>query len=313
MAGVDQTGVKLSPGGSVMEVLQYGERVGKAAAPLTVVPCPDAVDAVRLFDPVTRQFADGGVPVHKIEPARGYTARTVTALVDLAVTLAVVAPTKYSIDRLATVHVSRDLVRVWLNETLRRDRVDLPLAVTETWQILAGGSFKIASGEERELGDVLTQRELRTLLKTQLDAEYVPDDIVARITNVKIDTAAASDATIDHGKFALSRSTVAKVSNIEAIPDEITVIAALWDNVLDDKGQPVTYGVRCTLDIDPMSGSFVLRPKAGQIERAEQRAMADLVERLRGDIERHPGRNGPAVAGDPPPANYVRFLVTASE
>ena len=300
-----------------MDVLKYGENVGKAATALQLVPCADQVDAHRLFDPVKREFTDNGVVVRKIEPARSYTARTVAALVDLAVTLAPDVPVQWPGQRLATVHVSRDLVRVWLNETLRRDRIDLPLAVTDTWQILAGGPFKIAGGEQRQLGDVLTQRDLRTLLKTQLDAEYVPDDIVSRITNVKIDTAAASDATIDHGKFALSRSTVAKVSNIDAIPDEITVIAALWDNVLDDKGQPVTYAVRCTLDVDPMAGpgggSFVLRPKAGQIERAEQRAMAGLVERLRGDIERHPGRNGPANAGDPSPANAVRFLVTASE
>ncbi len=94
------------------------------------------------------------------------------------------------------------------------------------------------------------------------------------------------DAVVQPGKESLSKSVLAELTGAVDLPEEVTILMEVWDNVWDESGGPFKASVVCVLDPEPATGKFYLRPKAGQIAAARANALAGLVEFLRKGVDR---------------------------
>lgn len=215
------------------------------------------------FDPVNREITDGediARLVYRSVPARQYEAATFESLVGLTQSLRHVERT--------LVLARLDRIEVILQESGDRfDRIVFPLAVSKSWQ-------KLRQSHE------LDQAGLRRLLRSEIDAQYDPPSIVSIISKVKFNSGSAGEATVETGKYALSKSLSAEITGTEALPEQVGARTSLWDNLRID-GVPYQARVTLHLDADPATREFTLEPFAGSVEAAEAEALEWLVERLR--------------------------------
>ncbi len=262
-------------------LMEWGAENGQHKGTLDRIVVDDRTGAVVLFDRSRRRLL-GAKEIEESSvtsriPFRGYEALTVESLVTMTRELAArVGSTK------AAAFVSTQRITVALDEADRRDRVTMSLALSKTWDRIR---LAKANPEDGDIDhDEMKQVELRAMLRREMDATYSPPDITRLISSVKFESKTDGATSVDTGKHAISRSIMAEMTGADALPDDVVVSAAVWDNVAID-GIPIIEDVRFGLDANPGNQTFRFRPNAGAVELAEQRAMERLVDVLRRELK----------------------------
>ncbi len=235
----------------------------------------------RMFIP--REAVAGAVVRRPAEP-RQYTAGTLEDFVrlvkDLATRVHQERRTEPERKPQVLVLVSRERVVAFLDEADRHDRVTMDLRITPTWSRLAGMQDAPWKGD---------QRAFRALLRTELDVLISdPPDLLSIAAKLRFKSGSEGAASVDVGKYAVSRSTAAEISGSGDLPETVTVKAVMWSN-LHSVEWGVDRAIRLSLDLDPVSAEFSLRTKAGEIERGEnwlnQAVRDEIIARMVGEAE----------------------------
>lgn len=171
------------------------------------------------------------------------------------------------------IYVGEKSVVLVLDEQDRRERVTFDLLANPAWLALEGLGGEGAGW--------LSQREMIDLLRVEINGDFTPATLVATLRSLKVTKSSDGESTIKTGKESLARSTIAALSGIEGeIPEDVAVGTSVYCNVRVD-GQLIPCRVALDLATDMAEGTFKLRPKAGELERCGDEAIAAIVAQLK--------------------------------
>jgi hypothetical protein len=271
-------------GGGQIEVLKWAESKG-ANLGLTVSDVDKANGTKIVYDraagrALTSEEVEGLV-VSPLEPPVRLVALTVDALCAMLDRICGGGDSPYKpivLVSLGAIEAYRDEEAIAYGDAVRMD-----LAISQTWHRVR------ALRQSQRTG----QRELRTLLKTDMQARYEPANLVELISDLKSVSNTTGTSKISQGASKVDVDIVAEVTGTDKLPEDVVIDAAVWDNVLIDE-VPHMQRVGATLDVDALADKpLLLRAKAGQVERAEAEAvgwLAGVVRRTLKEIAA--GREG---------------------
>lgn len=160
---------------------------------------------------------------------------------------------------------------VILDDSRRRDRSVLAFAKTSQFRLLEQLRAKQCS---------MIQKAFVKMLRIDLDGCLgAAGNFLSLIRQLKFNAAQDGNASIQHGKESISRSTLAEVVGYEAIPEEILITVPVFD-LVGEAHRPV----RCAVDIDVTTSTLALIPFPGQLEAAENASIASMIEYLDAEL-----------------------------
>lgn len=165
-------------------------------------------------------------------------------------------------------------VVVVLDETgTRRERITLKLTEADGFAALKAND-----------GVWLPQKGMIELLRTSIDGEYVPPNIVATFRKLKFTASSEGNAEIRVGRANLGKSVEAAVAGIDGdLPEDLTITLPLYDDLLDpqDKASVARrFQIVCSVDVNLAEEKIRIDTKAGQIARAVLDADTFVMTRL---------------------------------
>ena len=173
-------------------------------------------------------------------------------------------------DELAgTVWHDEKQVVVLVNDSDRRDRVTLPLTLSEQYRAL------VALGKQS-----FTQKQLVLWLKRTMRGA-IDDGLLSAVRVLEFKRRNDGSGTVQHGKESLGRSVEAEVQGMAAIPETVTAFVAVYSTPGCEAKHPVVL----SLDIDVDQQTFSLVPLADELTLAVQQAQRDLHAALDGELE----------------------------
>jgi hypothetical protein len=194
-------------------------------------------------------------------PVRSHTARSVGSLVE--------AVMKYKHDSASIWH-NEEVIEAVLDDEDRRDRITMPLAVSDAWCAL------------KNLPVTVTQRDLISLLKFDLG---VQQEIIAKFRNVTFSRQQSSQATLKTGDESLGRSVEQAVANVKDIPDVIPLLCTIYRN----PGLTCSVRVDLSVEIDIPNETFTLRPGPDALRLAMIETQRHIHEVLTEAVADQPG------------------------
>lgn len=114
------------------------------------------------------------------------------------------------------------------------------------------------------------------LLKITLAGTLAPSALLDVVRRVKFDNGTVTHSESRKSRESLGREITATVSAEGEIPDAVTLQVPVYKTL----GETQPYPVRCTVEVDPLEGTFRLLPFADEIERVQQLAIGSIAERL---------------------------------
>jgi hypothetical protein len=163
----------------------------------------------------------------------------------------------------------------YVSSTSGLDRGTLPLTLSAPIKQLAEWS----RSHER-----MKQETAALKLRTLFAGATVPGDLLTIVSGIawKIDEAGKS--AVGNGARSVGRGIEARIENRDKLPDVVVFNVPVWEN-----GGPLVTSigakVRCVLDADPSTQTFLFVPEAGAVEAAIGEAEDTLGMRLNGQIE----------------------------
>lgn len=186
--------------------------------------------------------------------------------------------TKITREKIVFVFVQDGLIQVILDEMGdRKERVSLSLTMAPAFKILRDLSRQAVWFKQKEMID---------LLRTEIAARYVPENLLSTLRVLKMQTTAKGDSQVKTGRESMGRRVEAQVAGLEGDDleelENVTVTLPVYLDLLDPAFdyRVVEFRVECSFDVDVVESKFRLKPKAGQIERvlleADRRVMQDI-------------------------------------
>lgn len=114
------------------------------------------------------------------------------------------------------------------------------------------------------------------LLKITLAGTLPPSFLLDVVRRVKFDNGTVTHSESRKSRESLGREITATVSAEGEIPDAVTLLMPVYKTL----GETHPYPVRCTVEVDPLEGSFRLLPFPDEVERVQQLAIGSIAERL---------------------------------
>lgn len=172
-----------------------------------------------------------------------------------------------------------------LDDTDRRDRVTLPLTMSEGWK-------RLRSLERPEVQS-LTQKDLIKLLRCYLAASPAT---VAIFRKLEFNTQIKGAGDFQKSRESLGKQIEAEVQGTVGLPDDLLVEVPIYDTV----GERQTYTVQLLLDYDAQNQRILVMPEPGAIAEAEDSHQADIHQRLTAGVGGNDGSAGiPVYHGSP--------------
>jgi len=172
---------------------------------------------------------------------------------------------------------------VILDDKSRRDRSTLSFGKSSQFKLLE---------TLRKNPQGMQQRNFIRMLRIDLDGCLgAAGNFLSLVRQLKFTAGQDATGTIQHGKESISRSTIAELVGADSIPEEVVLTVRVYDLPFE----PVR-SVRCAVEIDVNSATFVLTPFPGQLEDAENAAIGAIREHLTVELD---GDKIPVVFGTP--------------
>ena len=128
----------------------------------------------------------------------------------------------------------------------------------------------------------MEQKQFMRLLRIDLAGTLDPGVLLNKVRKVDftaISTVKASSSA--NRQESLGRTLLSEVkSDGGDIPEQVTLSVPVYKT----HGEREAYPCRCSVEVDPGEGTFVLRPLPDEIERVEQFAVASIAGRLRAGL-----------------------------
>ncbi len=175
---------------------------------------------------------------------------------------------------------SRERVQVFWDANARRDKVFLPMGLSQQVRLL----LELQRPPHRNFG----QKDFVKLLRISLNGAAGPGLINAvRQVKFRVDSQGASE--VQHGKSSIGKQLRAELTGEGTIPDEVTLEVPVFEGYLAWK----LFQVRCAIEIDAGNESFQLIPFPGEVERAIRQAEECLGQLLRDRLTEAQDLQGP--------------------
>ncbi len=174
-------------------------------------------------------------------------------------------------------YYSREGVVAVLDDSTRRDRASLKLALSPQFKTISGLDGTAQRWKQADFVHLLRVRLAGAFAETH-------PSLIESLRAVKIRRSEDGGSEIIQGKASIGRSLQAEIQGREPVPEVVTLLVPVFH------GHDWTARVVCALDIDPTQSEtpFQLQPLAGEVERALRVAE----ELLRQEIERQVGKSG---------------------
>lgn len=175
------------------------------------------------------------------------------------------------------VWVSNGHVDVVLSETSDRlDRVVLQYKPTD--------AFK---GLQEINGKVLNQKNLIEALRTKIDGEYSPANLLATVRKIKFKQDSSGSSEVGAGRASMGRSIESEVAGLtDPIPEDIAITVPVYDDLVNEYGGVHQAMIRCSLDVDPTEQSFRITAKAGEVSCALSDADRLIINRINAGVNK---------------------------
>lgn len=172
-------------------------------------------------------------------------------------------------DRSISVFVGRGKIGVHLDESSRRrDGLTMDMPHSEAFLTLL--RFNQAPNK-------MNQRQFVWLVRSALGEPTAPSGFLDGIRNLKFTKSSDGSSSVKVGKESLGNAVIAEVvGNGFAIPEEAVFEIPVYADVLSTDGALLTEVVRCVIDVDVDEGVFILKPRPGEMDRA-QRTMDERI------------------------------------
>ena len=124
-------------------------------------------------------------------------------------------------------------------------------------------------------GKTFGQREFISLLRIALRGCISEgSNLLALMRELKFNTDAAGQGSIQHGQESLGRGIIAKVTGVDAIPQELFLSTQVYEN-WDPK-----VNIACAIEILTQEQQFRLIPYPGEIRRAKDGVLLAIQEQV---------------------------------
>lgn len=185
---------------------------------------------------------------------------------------------------LPVIWLGENSVELVIDDPTRRDRAALPLETTPQFKTL----------ESLKGITQLKQADLVRVLRVAL-AGCLPqgNGLLGLVRNLKFRNDAAGMGNLQHGRESMGKTIEAEVLGTDALPEEVTFHARVFDLPECRVARPVT----CALEIDPHTQTFRLTPLPLQLEEALEAELSEIEARIRGAVQGVPLYRGQCVAG----------------
>lgn len=159
----------------------------------------------------------------------------------------------------------------------RVDTATFPLELSDTMTIVLGLKKRL-----------FTDKEFVKFLRNDLTLALPPTILLEHVKTLRWGTATAAVSTQGKMKESYDRSVTHDVTAGGTVPDSVCLSLPVWKSA----GMREVYELRCTVDIDPGIERCALIPFPDEIERVQQKAIADVGERLREGLKGVPAYHG---------------------
>lgn len=209
---------------------------------------------------------DGTVERCVADPApRDYTARSIAGLCAQVTELIKTMP-----DGPVCIFVGRENVVAVLGELDRRDRVTLPLRLTEPYKVLADG---------RALAGV-KQNALLWILRSCFRNNVHPLSFVPDIKQIKFRSNTDSQSDVGQGRQSIGKSVMAEMLGVAGeLPEEIQLVCPVYED-LGDPELVTEFTCYCAVGINLADQEFTVKPMPGEVESGALKSGVKIAERI---------------------------------
>ena len=152
-----------------------------------------------------------------------------------------------------------------IDDADRRDRVVFPLSLSPRFETLRHLQL------EKEW---FSQPNFVRMLRVDLGLDNVA--VVSKFRKIQWASGSESEGNIQHGSDRVGKSVLAKVQNIDDLPDELNVSIPVYQQA----GERDEYIVKCLIEIDTVNQLFQLVPRPDELERVVDLAQDGIRNRL---------------------------------
>lgn len=170
-----------------------------------------------------------------------------------------------------SVWVGEEDIVALLDAETRLHRVTMPLEYNPVFQRL-----------EKLQDQLLTQQDLISLLKYDLETVLDGAELLAAVRHIKFRTGASGESNIQHGRESMGRSIDAEVTGAGDMPDAATIRCRVFDIE-----EIAAVDIHCDLQILPEKQLFRFRPRVNQLSSARRSQIDDITEFIRDALKIH--------------------------
>jgi hypothetical protein len=120
------------------------------------------------------------------------------------------------------------------------------------------------------------QKDFVRLLKIDLAGAIPPVDLLEVVRRVKFENGTTVKSEVGRARESLGREIRSQVETEREVPEGVVV----WVPVYKSLGEREKFGVECSVEVDPLMGTFRLAPLPDEVERVQHLAMASIRRRL---------------------------------
>jgi hypothetical protein len=102
------------------------------------------------------------------------------------------------------------------------------------------------------------------------------DALLESVRKMKFENGAVVTSEVARNRESLGRSITSQATGEKEIPEELTLSVPIYSN----RGETDRYGIRCSVEVDPLRGLFRLLPMPDEIERVYGLALESIRSRL---------------------------------
>ncbi len=202
--------------------------------------------------------------------ARAYVAESLDSIVQLT--------DKFATDRADKkifVFVSQGGIVTLLDEDDRKERLSFDMRLSDAMCAIEGLADPTEPGEDPPYA--FGQRDFIDFLRRKVNGEVEPDSLISSVRQVKFTKSDNGESKIQTGRESIGRQVEAEMTGADKIPDEVTISVPYYENVRDSGGNLFKVAVDFVLDTNIAEGKFLLRPKAGEIDRVREESVENVL------------------------------------
>lgn len=130
-------------------------------------------------------------------------------------------------------------------------------------------------------GEPLEHKAFLRLLRIELAGCLAPIDLYDKVKRVTFENGQTVTANVSRNKAeSMGRAINAAVSGEGEIPEEVTLAVPVYST----PGETARYPVRCSVEVEPLSGTFALAPLPDELAKVQALALTAIESRLLGSV-----------------------------